>query len=45
MNLITAEQVVRRIQFYFDGGSLRFLTKKQAVQVRPHLCRKLKPAV
>src|SRR5439155_12403020 len=45
MNLITAEQVVRRIQFYFDGGSLRFLTKKQAVQVRRHLCRKLKPAV
>jgi ADP-heptose:LPS heptosyltransferase len=29
MDMITPEEVIRRIQLYYDGGVLRFLTKEQ----------------
>lgn len=34
MELITAEEVIRRIQLYFDGGTAHFLTAQQAQQAR-----------
>jgi hypothetical protein len=30
MDMITAEDVVRRIELYFQGGALRYLTAAQA---------------
>ena len=29
--MISAEEVVRRIELYFEGGALRYLTEAQAV--------------
>jgi len=29
MDLITADEVVRRIEVYFTGGSIKYLTQKQ----------------
>jgi hypothetical protein len=34
MDLISAEEVIRRIQLYFDGGTARFLTAHQARTAR-----------
>jgi hypothetical protein len=34
MDLISAEEVIRRIQLYFDGGTARFLTANQARSAR-----------
>jgi ADP-heptose:LPS heptosyltransferase len=37
MDLITAEEVIRRIELYFRGGVCQFLTSAQANLVRPFL--------
>ena len=29
LDLITAEEVIRRIQLYFDGGAVRFLDERE----------------
>ena len=29
LDLITAEEAIRRIQLYFDGGAVRFLSEKE----------------
>lgn len=44
MDMITPEEVVRRIRLYYDGGVLRFLTGKQARQIRPYLYHRPGPA-
>ncbi len=37
MDLITAADVCRRIELYFDGGAARFLTREESMKARPHL--------
>ena len=37
MDMITADEVCRRIQGYFDGGAFRFLTDDENKAVQPHL--------
>lgn len=37
MDLITPEEVIRRMELYFDGGRLPFLKKGQARETRSHL--------
>ncbi len=32
MDMITAEEVIRRIEFYFNGGAVRYLTDSEAFQ-------------
>jgi ADP-heptose:LPS heptosyltransferase len=39
MHLITAEEVIRRIQLYFEGGMCKYLTRDEA----QHVKRSLKP--
>jgi hypothetical protein len=34
MDMITAEEVVRRIELYFTGGAIPYLTPQQARVVR-----------
>ena len=38
--MITAEEVVKRIELYFDGGAVRYLTEVQAA-----VCAKTIPAL
>ncbi|HEY2951700.1 MAG TPA: glycosyltransferase family 9 protein [Verrucomicrobiae bacterium] len=38
MDLITPEEVGRRIQSYFAGGALEFMKQEQVRQIRPWLC-------
>jgi hypothetical protein len=33
MDLITAEEVIRRIKLYFDGGAISYLDKEQRLSL------------
>jgi ADP-heptose:LPS heptosyltransferase len=36
MDMITAEEVIRRIEMYFTGGALRYLSEDSLTAVQPH---------
>lgn len=40
MDMITPKEVVRRMELYFDGGVVRYLTSREARLVEPFLSRK-----
>ena len=39
MELITAEEVIRWIEWYFQGGALRELTSREVIGSRPAIAR------
>ena len=39
MDLITADEVMRRIEIYFNGGVCRYLTASQVAMIRPFLSK------
>lgn len=43
MDLIAAEEVIRRIKIYFDGGSCQYLTAEQAALIEPKLSQPITP--
>ena len=45
MAMITPEEVIRRINLYFDGGACRYLSREQAVACRPFLSPSLREIV
>jgi hypothetical protein len=36
MDMITPEDVIRRIEWYFEAGVAKYLTTAQARRARPH---------
>ena len=42
MSMITADQVIRRIKIYFDGGSMRYLTERENRAAQRAVVRSIK---